>query len=314
MTINYSPFDSKYGFTSPGFTVDAQGNLVASSLSTSSGSIQLADFVLSGSVLRTIGTTTIVVESTADVVEGAVVSGSTVPTSVEVKVTDIVDETTFTVSPPIYVATGTLVTLTTSVFNELTDQFDITSVTLEATEDGVSTNPVTIASPDVTFSGKVTIDRSLVADNIQTLGLSNPVGALTLTSTSANINLTTTTRVAITNSPLRLALFATNARDEDLVPAEGDVIYNENTRTIDFYNGEWNSIKQTGRLTFEGTTISAGAGEDISIIPQDDLLGVSPNVVVNDLVVNNQPTLSTHAARKDYVDTRISAFAIAFGA
>lgn len=313
MTINYSPFDSKYGFTSPGFTVDAQGNLVASSLSTSSGSIQLADFVLSGSVLSTVGTTTVVVESTEDIVVGATVSGSSIPVEIAAKVAEVINETTFTVSPPIYVVEDTPLTLSTSIYNELTEQFDIVTFTVVATVDGVSTNPITIASPNVTFSGAVIVDHTLVADDIQSLGLTNPNGALNLTATSANINLTTTTRVSVTNSPLRLAIFATNSRDE-LISAEGDLVYNENTKTIDYYNGTWNSIKQTGNITFDGTTISAGAGEDISIIPQDDLLGVSPNVVVNDLVVNNQPTLSTHATRKDYVDTRISAFAIAFGA
>jgi hypothetical protein len=35
---------------------------------------------------------------------------------------------------------------------------------------------------------------------------------------------------------------------------------------------------------------------------------------VTDITINNQPTEVYHATRKDYVDTKISAFAIAFGA
>jgi hypothetical protein len=35
---------------------------------------------------------------------------------------------------------------------------------------------------------------------------------------------------------------------------------------------------------------------------------------VTDITINNQPTEIYHATRKDYVDTKISAFAIAFGA
>jgi hypothetical protein len=37
-------------------------------------------------------------------------------------------------------------------------------------------------------------------------------------------------------------------------------------------------------------------------------------VEVTDITINNQPTETYHATRKDYVDNKISAFAIAFGA
>jgi hypothetical protein len=62
---------------------------------------------------------------------------------------------------------------------------------------------------------------------------------------------------------------------------------------------------------------AAGNFTSLNVGPGDSSgeLSVQGNAsITGDLTLGNTPSLSTHATRKDYVDARISAFAIAFGA
>lgn len=62
---------------------------------------------------------------------------------------------------------------------------------------------------------------------------------------------------------------------------------------------------------------AAGNFTSLNVGPGDSSgeLSVQGNAsITGDLTLENTPSLSTHATRKDYVDARISAFAIAFGA
>lgn len=65
----------------------------------------------------------------------------------------------------------------------------------------------------------------------------------------------------------------------------------------------------TGELTVQG---NIGVTQDINVGGE---LSIGGDLSVNgDISINDLPTESNHATRKDYVDSRVAAFAIAFGA
>jgi hypothetical protein len=68
----------------------------------------------------------------------------------------------------------------------------------------------------------------------------------------------------------------------------------------------------TGNITTVNS-ITINATEVNSITGNIDTVN-SIEIDVNDITINNTPIEAFHATRKDYVDNRISAFAIAFGA
>lgn len=54
------------------------------------------------------------------------------------------------------------------------------------------------------------------------------------------------------------------------------------------------------------TTLNSNTGDITNLITED--------IEADDITINNIPTAAFHSTRKDYVDTRITAFSIAFGA
>ena len=239
MTVNYSAFESKYGFKGTNFSVDTNGDLIATSVS--------------------------------------------------------VDEITLN---------GTLLDLGAFVFS------------------GTSINTVGNAEiqflPDsVSFAGNITALSFVGGSLVNNLG---------------SIEIDSATRVSIKNSPLQV--YAYTEIDRNLLESEkGDIIYNLTTDDVNYYvgsgpTGKWRSLS-TGDITFSNATISAGADQTITIQSQGtgsveiegetiSLTGTTVNlagtITVGDLEITNQPTQDNHATRKDYVDAKISAFAIAFGA
>ena len=175
--------------------------------------------------------------------------------------------------------------------------------------------------PDsVSFSGNVTALTFIGGALVNNLG---------------SIELDSATRVTIKNSPLQVRAYNTIDRDS-LEPESGDIIYNSTAEDINYYvgsgtpgiPGKWRSLS-TGDITFNNSTISAGEDQTITIQAQGtgsvsiegesiSLTGTSVNlagtITVGDLEIANAPTQNNHATRKDYVDAKISAFAIAFGA
>lgn len=73
-----------------------------------------------------------------------------------------------------------------------------------------------------------------------------------------------------------------------------------------------------GELSVQGEIIGSGnlsitGNADIGSRLASDTLETN-TITSDDITINNQPTEISDATRKDYVDTRISAFSIAFGA
>jgi len=63
------------------------------------------------------------------------------------------------------------------------------------------------------------------------------------------------------------------------------------------------------------TSLNVGPGDSSGELSVQGNASITDDLSVDgDLTLGNTPSLSTHATRKDYVDARISAFAIAFGA
>jgi hypothetical protein len=172
----------------------------------------------------------------------------------------------------------------------------------------------TVDGSDLHFSSNLvleegTIKYDLTAKDIYAQKILASQGNLTIETTDAPLFLKTNFRVTVQSSPLRLAEFEEVDRD-DIIPAAGDLVFNSDTNAINFYNGSaWKNINSMGNISVTNTTMSAGPAEDISIIPQ-----TGGSVIVNSLVINNLPVENEQATRKDYVDRRIAAFAIAFGA
>lgn len=131
-----------------------------------------------------------------------------------------------------------------------------------------------------------------------------------LTSTNVRsidpIEIDSAERVTIKNSPLNIKSY-TNV-DKDLIEAEvGDLIFNTSEGQLNYYSVGWKSIG-TGDIVITGTTISSAINNNITIDP----LGTGV-VIVNELKINNEPTQPYEATRKDYVDRKITALAIALG-
>lgn len=172
--------------------------------------------------------------------------------------------------------------------------------------------------PDsVSFAGNVTALTYIGGGLINNLG---------------SVELDSATRVVIKNSPLQVYSL-TEINRNLLTPEGGDIVYNSTTNDINYYagdgiTGQWRSLS-TGDITFSDATISAGPAQVITIESQAgggielsgdtitisgtnvDLVGT---VAMDNLEISTPPTQDNHATRKDYVDAKISAFAIAFGA
>jgi hypothetical protein len=206
----------------------------------------------------------------------------------------------------------------------------------------------TVDSSGITFVTGVTFDSDIAVENDLRVRnkiianssvsasefLSTGVGTPTISSVT-NIELDADIAVIIKSSPLRLASLSTTQRNS-LTAVPGDVIYNSTTSDLNFYNGAWRSL--TGNITFNGSTISTSAtSQNITISPQtggaviitSPTTGTLNNITIGNttpaaatftaatadsMILNNLPTTTASATRKDYVDNRITAFAIAFGA
>lgn len=214
--------------------------------------------------------------------------------------------------------------------------FSFTGSTIDTVDSsGISFTPGVTFESDINVQNDLRVRNKIVADDTITATgfLSTGVGIPTLVS-ATTIELDAAVAVVIKNSPIRLSSLTTSQRNS-LIAQPGDVIYNSTTADLNFYNGTWRSL--TGNIVFNGSTISAGTGQNVTIAPQtggaviitSPSTGTLNNITIGNTVpaagtfttattdsmtLNNLPTTTTSATRKDYVDNRITAFAIAFGA
>lgn len=148
----------------------------------------------------------------------------------------------------------------------------------------------------ITFLTDVEIDNLILTNDFTATNIRN----------TSTIEIDSTERVTIKNSPLNLKSFTSVERDS-IEPENGDLIFNSNQGLLNYYNNGWKSLG-TGELVINGTTITSAVDNNITIDP----LGTGI-VIVNELKLNNDPVQPYEATRKDYVDRRITALAIALG-
>lgn len=314
MTIVYSPLESEFGFKSPSFTVDNQGNISANNLTLSgaltmtSGVITLADLRISGTKIDSIGTTTLTVGNTTGLTVGSVVTSTFIPSNKVVTIESIDSLTSFTVAPAIYMPNGASVTVT--------DPDTETSVNLTIVGPSSNTGDIEFGTPNTLFNGDVTVLQTVNATQVNTPLIKNQSGFVKIESVNAPIELRSNQRTKIINGPLNLVNVAQEDID-NLLASEGDIVFNTDTLDINYYTGTvsgWRSVS-TGDIRFNGATITAGTGQDVSITPQGaGKVNIGKNLnVTGDVAISNLPTNSNHATRKDYVDRQITALAIALG-
>jgi hypothetical protein len=190
---------------------------------------------------------------------------------------------------------------------ESTAEFTLENFIFEnATIDSVDNGTIEFLNQLVVFNDTESVNSIIETAEITNLTIITELITGNLTNTDTII-LDSGTRVVVSNSPLQILSYTEN--DRDLIDAElGDIIFNSEDNAINYYNGTSWKTTSTGTISFNNSTITAETNDDIIIDPQG-----TGTVIVNDLQINNPPTNNNQAVRKDYVDTRISAFSIAFG-
>lgn len=212
-------------------------------------------------------------------------------------------------SPNFSVTQAGVMTVNSVIANSIasTDEFTLENFIFQnATIDTLDNGTIEFLNQLVMFNNIESVNSTIETAEITNLTVITELVASDLTS-SNEINLDANTRVVITNSPLTVHSYS--ATDRNLIDAEaGDIVFNTNDLSLNYYTGlEWKTTS-TGTLSFNNSTITAGTNENITIDPQG-----TGTVIVDDLQINNLPTNNNQAVRKDYVDSRISAFSIAFG-
>ena len=145
---------------------------------------------------------------------------------------------------------------------------------------GSFTNLSAVTTVNFSTTGVVFIDSGSTGsiDNV-TIGLTNPADAEFINLTAADIISTD----IISSDATLISLNSTTA----------------NITTITATTGTISTLTSTNQ-TVTNLTINTSL--------------TSPDITVDDIVINNPPTLPSHGTRKDYVDTVATALAIALGA
>ena len=287
MAVTYIPFESRTGFRSPGFNVSPTGELSAASLdvpsltinsiellNASDSSVSLGDSITNSSLER-VGTLQYLN------VDGDVVisTGSSAIISIvngEVRISSS-ENTGIETYENISVDAYGVVSSSTSGYGatfNIIRNAGIYTVTVISPGDGFSSGD-TIAIPGTYFSGESPTNDLLLT--VGTLLTTTPLGTGISSITSSGTAATTSVG-SINNMSIGLSTPAKAKFTEVTVDTLDVDVLDVNSLTIN------TDIAVTGTATF------------------------------NDVVLNNAPTLSTHAVRKDYVDTATAALSIALGA
>jgi hypothetical protein len=160
-------------------------------------------------------------------------------------------------------------------------------------------SPGFIASPtgDLILTGSISITGQITADSIVVNGTTVLNSA---DPTELNNQIITSSLTSLgTLTGLNIA---------------GNLTVNNGTITMNSSSiGSINNITigQTTPRSATFTTLTATGG-NITTLVSDDIQ--ADDIQADDISINNQPVELFHATRKDYVDNRVSAFSIAFGA
>lgn len=183
---------------------------------------------------------------------------------------------------------------------------NINIVLKDSTIDTVDSSAIEFLTSVVNFNG------TIKTNNISDLTGSLSVLANDTLTLGAPLN-TNQSRVQITNAVLSLENYTTAERNS-VIPQLGDMIFNIDARAVQYYtlddasSAVWRNVS-TGKITFTGEIISTiTPNTDIQILPQ-----TGGEVIVDNLKINDEPTLGYQATKKTYVDRTAIAYAVALG-
>ncbi len=170
--------------------------------------------------------------------------------------------------------------------------------------------------------GTVGLSTSLTTSHLETLGTLqelNVEGNVNILDSSSNTN------ISIINGVLSLESFSSTGSIENVdigqtSPGNGrfvDVIIDNDLAVTNDITATTIAVNSASITT----TVSAATGNITTVnsttINSTTINSTTVNVdsiTVDDITINNTPVELYHATRKDYVDNRITAFSIAFGA
>ena len=174
----------------------------------------------------------------------------------------------------------------------------------------IDANSITVNGDAVVVDGQTSLPSSFVSSSLTSLGV--------LTSLDLNGNLTVregvNTYISVTNGTISI-------QNQSAGFGTINGVNIGNTRAG---SGTFTNLTSTGIVSISGSgsingieigTSNPAAGEFTSV-ESTSLTAVNGNideVVSDNITINNAPTLISHVTRKDYVDTRVTAFSIALG-
>ena len=169
--------------------------------------------------------------------------------------------------------------------------------------------------------------------NARSLSISEELAVSALTVNGISILQNDDSSISLNDSIVNSSL--TRIGTLEYLNVEGDVnITKGSSWTVSIIDGKITLISgpevgELDNIDIGQTTPALGTFTDLTVnnnFTVDGLLDANDNVNIagtlnvigssdfTDISISNQPTQNSHATRKDYVDNKISAFAIAFGA
>lgn len=288
MTVRYIPFESRTGFKSPGFEVSPTGALAATSidiptlsingieiLNISDSSVSLGDNIVNSSLER-LGTLQYLN------VEGDVVisNGSTAIISIvngEVRISSSEN-----------ISIETYENISVDAYGVISSSTSGSGATFSITRNsGTYTTAVTTPGDGFDAGDTITIPGTYLGGESPTNDLLITIGTLLIT------------------TPLGKGISSVTSSGTAATASVGSI----NNMSI--------GMSIPAKATF--TDVIADTLElnsiDVDTLVINTSLDITGDITVTgDVLISNEPTLASHSTRKDYVDNRISAFAIAFGA
>lgn len=317
MAITYSPFESEYGFKSPAFTVDDQGNITARSITftVSEDEETTSDFIITQSVSGQFREA----NEVADNPQISLLRGSTYSFSLSLTgltfniLTD--DGSAYFDEGIKHVDTASVETTGRAAQNKSTGTFtfdvpvDAPSTLRYASNAGVPFGTFSIADPVITGNGN--FNTLNVAGNINAIGSDANIrlqptgnGSVNISADSGNISGLSVNASSLTSISGAVDLRPANANLTLIARGNG-------ITTIDSaVTGSLNNIAIGGNVP------STGAFTNLTATNLDStIIGANTPAVGNFTTVTSTvaPTTPTSLTNKRYVDSNVTAFAIALG-
>jgi hypothetical protein len=220
-------------------------------------------------------------------------------------------------SPGFLVSPTGKITITsgeTQVFNDRVDINDSLYVSDQIYIDNVPL--LDLSDPLVNKLNSAITESSLTRlDTLQELNVDGDVniedgsGNVNISIVSGMIEITSTTVGAIDN--IDIGQSTPGNATFNIVDINSTLTVDGTVTLIAALNGPTGNITTVNSTTGNITTVNATTG-NITTINATEL--TLDEITVDDITINNTPVELYHATRKDYVDNRITAFSIAFGA